>query len=540
MLTNKIHIPLRQVIGLLTLAFTGFCQQSYAQSVDTVFHIDSETFLKRQYIQSSNPIGLEFWDNRKFSELAINYSKENGELRNYFHSNNSYTYAANIQSVARIDKHTVVSGQVDYSHFHGKNMGGSNFIDPYAMPFDLLDFSENTEGSKGLELYHLHGGISHRLKQDWLLGAKIDYTTGNYTKFKDLRHVNKLLDVELSLGLGKQIGRATMGLNYIHNRRVESIMHTVEGSSEGLYTSFISYGNFLGYKLLATQYGTYINLGNAMPLADIQNGVGAQVYLQLGPQILWSNEFQYHTGSGYYGDKDRIHYSKHQTTAYVYAGEVLYNLNQNAYLMNIDVNYDKLVNIENVLKEYTQGTGASYIEVIAEKEVLSREYLQGKISLSAHLNTQEQHLPKWILGIDGTYSKRDQMVTLFPNYRKQVLNMQHITGYIKRNYRKNNQLYQLKYQTGIHAGNGNKYTEGLMSSSGTSTDVVYSFDRFLNQEYEYLTATRFVNSIDLAFHTRIRSFLPFVNLQYSNQFIRKPTFIGKNRHIVQITIGTHL
>ena len=68
------------------------------------------------------------------------------------------------------------------------------------MLFRSVEADPERLGKKQKETYRLIGGIGVGLTDRFSLGAKIDYTTANYAKMRDLRHVNSWLDLTVTAG----------------------------------------------------------------------------------------------------------------------------------------------------------------------------------------------------------------------------------------------------------------------------------------------------------------------------------------------------
>lgn len=122
-------------------------------------------------------------------------NKSDGQFIDYFQSPDSYTLGGEAESFYRVTPRLVFHGWVSYHNFTGKQMGGSAFIDPNSTPFNMVESTDTTKGAKQQEVYRLTGSLAYDLSKRVTLGAKMDYTSTNYTKRKDLRHRNKLLNL---------------------------------------------------------------------------------------------------------------------------------------------------------------------------------------------------------------------------------------------------------------------------------------------------------------------------------------------------------
>ena len=97
-------------------------------------------------------------------------------------------------------------------------MTGSAFMQE-RMPFNLVEDSLTNPGKKHRDTYHLVGALGVDIHQGMSVGARLDYTSANYAKYKDLRHQNKLMDLQLTLGGHVPLTDwLSMGADYTYHR----------------------------------------------------------------------------------------------------------------------------------------------------------------------------------------------------------------------------------------------------------------------------------------------------------------------------------
>ena len=143
------------------------------------------------------------------------------------------------------------------------------------------------------------GAVSADLSKKITIGGKVDYTAANYAKQKDLRHVNKLLDMNVTVGvsylLNKQI---ELGANYYYRRSTEGLLLDMYGTTDQIYNSLISYGSFFG---VMEQFGEngYTKEGEEKPLFNEYHGGALQLKWHILPKLQFFNEFAYKSRSGY-------------------------------------------------------------------------------------------------------------------------------------------------------------------------------------------------------------------------------------------------
>ena len=97
----------------------------------------------------SNPAALAGWDG-KISQATVRFDKANGGLASLTQSKDSYEVAAGTESFYRISDKIAFYGNIDWSYFNGKEMGGPILIDP------------EYQGSDELQLQRPLGGRPHR------------------------------------------------------------------------------------------------------------------------------------------------------------------------------------------------------------------------------------------------------------------------------------------------------------------------------------------------------------------------------------------
>ena len=178
------------------------------------------------------------------TEVAVN--KGNGGLVDYSDSRNTLAADGNVESFYRLSPRVVTYGAISYSGWSGRDMTGSAFMQK-RMPFNLVEDSLTNPGKKHRDIYHLVGALGVDVHQGISVGARMDYTSSNYAKYKDLRHQNKLMDMKLTLGGFLPLLKGlSIGADYTYHRQTESVAFGTYGKSERVYKTLIDYGAFMG------------------------------------------------------------------------------------------------------------------------------------------------------------------------------------------------------------------------------------------------------------------------------------------------------
>ena len=202
-------------------------------------------FVKQQssWLTSNNAAGLTNYKAKNIAEAEAGLSYAKGDLIDYWQAPTVLQANVRAEAFQRLSARTVVFGSISYDNFTGRDMAGSAFIDPTYKPFDIVEDSLTNKGRKHRDTYQLAGAIGVELWKGYSIGARVDYTSANYAKYKDLRHSNKFMDLKLSIGaMGHVLNQLTIGANYLYHRNTESLNFNTYGKIDKVYKSLIDYG----------------------------------------------------------------------------------------------------------------------------------------------------------------------------------------------------------------------------------------------------------------------------------------------------------
>jgi hypothetical protein len=511
-----------------------------AQQTDSVFADLDYIYKRNVWLHSKNAIGLKYFEVPKISRANLYFNKGNGDFKNYHESDNSISYGLNAESIYKLSSRVMVSGEINYQNFQGKNMGGSAFIDPYQNPFDIVELDNNNKGTKKQELYNLKCALAAQISSKWSLGGQIDYTAINFAKMKDLRHINKLLHLDLSAGTGYKVSPTIeLGLNYNYIRRIESISFNVYGNVDKPYQSLISFGSFYGRsEVFDDNYSIYA-AASARPLVQDQQQVSVQLSLALAPNTTWFNNFTYGTLNGYYGEKETASavYTEHQATDYKYNGQVAVKQGKLAHYITLTASYRKLNNLQNIYRKETTPGGVSRNVYYGQNEVLDREQINADLGYTLFMNVKNNN-PLWVLDLTGNYLRLQQTATaLYPFYRDQTIESYRAYANLKRNMVKANNMYSFAVGIGYGSGSGIAKYDGLYATPSADISPV-SMDLFLYQEYEYFTKPRVSADVALKYTKALKQRVaPYVGLKYSYTNAFDTQFIGSSYSFLNASIG---
>lgn len=524
-----------------TLLFIGgvFYSANIMAQSDSTFADINFVHKSNAWSFSQNATGLKYYSIPKISKAQLLFSKADGDFRNYHQSSDSYQYNINAQSIYRFNDKVVFSGEVDYANFKGKQMGGSSFIDPYQNTIDVSELDESDKGNKQLETYHLKGAVSAELNSKFAIGGKIDYQSGNFAKMKDIRHVNKLLDMNLSIGATYQLNDAIeVGANYSYDRRIESVIFRIFGNRVKVFTSLINLGSFYGRSETFSDYG-YAADASLRPLTNFTQGGALQLNLKFNKKVSWFNEFTYGKLKGFFGEEGTsdVKFTDHSANQYAYKGVISAIGERDHHYISVNAAYQNLTNLENVYRRETSTAGNSIIIYYGKSEVLDRQQLKANLDYSFFRDVQMNN-PKWAFNVSLDFFRRRQTTTLYPFYRDQTINSYNANAHLKRNIIKAKQMYSFALGLGYGSGSGIAKYDGLYVPPSSSQPIPTSMDLYLYQEFEYFTKPRVMADVSLQYTKKLKeNIAPYAKLNYNYIKAFDTQFLGSTFGVAGISVG---
>lgn len=492
------------------------------------------------WIKSLNTAGLQDFSGQNYSVATLHFQKTNGAFANFYESDNSRAAGAGIESYKRINPRVVFYGQVTYQSFLGKHMGGSAFIDPYQQPLDFDEYTTDHKGSKKLERYHLNAGVGAQVSSRFTLGGGLQYETANYAKLKDLRHVNKLLNLDASAALRYQSTQTwQLGAAYHYIRRIESIQFSINGNTDEQYVSLINFGSFYGSAELFTTQAKYTS--DADPYVNITHQPSVQLAISPGKNTRLFQEFSYGMCSGYYGLRGSTHivYTAHHADQYAYTGVLTLRKETAMHLIRASAQVTRLTNKENVYNIETASSGNTVVKYHGKRDLFDKSTRQFEVAYTGYLHVQDL-TPAWVLKGSCRYADRDQTTTIYPYFRTQNISRYHLQGSLERNFVMKDHRIRIGMTSGYGSGKGAAKHDGTYTDPSENDDGPNSVDTYLFQEYEYLTAERVDASITFRYMIRTKNAAPYVDLGYAATRALNVSYMGDYRGTTTLTIGCML
>lgn len=491
------------------------------------------------WLTSYNGAGLRWLKVPSTSQVEAFYSKSNGDFKNYYESNDSYTFGLNAESYYTL-KRTTFYGKAAYENFMGKEMTGSVWIDPYDAPFNILEYYDTDAGKKNREKYMIAAGVGYDLVKGLRIGARFDYTATNYAKRKDLRHTNTQLDMNLTAGLTYTLAdRFTIGANYIYARNIEEVEYDTYGTTDKQYYLHIAPGAFYGnWELFG---GSGYTAGNfAVPLFNEYQGIAAQLAFNTQKVDLFY-EFTYKSREGYYGFKHDTYdpqLTEHESDIFEHKVYAAVKGDRSVHKLSANIAYQDLDNYELAYETGKDEGGTFYITYFGRNQNNNRQTLSidGEYQSAWGL---EGLTPRWIVSIDGRYWQQNLTASIYPFYRDQKIKQAAANLGVQRNFFIGRNLIGVSLKGGYAKGGGFEKKDGTYTTPSASTAVPRESEWYMHQEFEYLTAERFNGAVS-ARYTRMfnKGINAFIDLRYNFTSARDIVYLdGKGFNVFQIALG---
>jgi len=496
------------------------------------------------WLTQRNSAALTRFRARNIAEAELTLSHGGGRLTEYYGSPNILQGSASIESLYRITRRTVVFGGISYDNWTGRDMTGSAFINPSRYPFDIVEDSLTNPGRKHRDTYQLSGGFGTRLWQSYSVGIRLDYTSANYAKYKDLRHKNKFMNLQLTAGIYAPVMPwLSIGADYSYHRQTESVDFATYGKSDKVYKSLIDYGASMG---MVEQFGNegYTDKSSEMPLFEDSHGGAFQLELSPLQYLSIYGSLTASHATGYYGRQSpyTITYTNHDRDILTIEGRATYDPFQCASRFCLDVSYsqEQLQNRANTFRGLTNANGATYYEYYDPVESTDKKWREADIRYTMHFGIQGE-MPTWTVTAGYHWLKRDITAYLFPYYRLQRITSQEINASLIHNIISQRGVWSITVNGGFLKGSGEPYQDGTFMTPSNKQSTPATMPTFLVQDYHLLTAAQYSMGLQLKYAflfpgTRLKTHIRAAFLhRKANE--RYNEYCGKDHTTGTITIG---
>ena len=519
---------------ILTLALPLYAAGQVRNNMRDIEYLRSS----QPWLSSSNAAGLSEMPFNRIATAEGFFSKHDGGLIGIEESANSLEAGISTEAFVKASERVVLYGNLSYSYFDGKDMGGPIFMNPSYNPINFYESSETTIGTKNRELYNLIGGVSYSINNKWSIGARFDYETGDQAKLKDPRILNVWMDLGVSAGVRfKPSEKFSVGANLIYERTLEAIRGGIYGTTDKQYFTYVDYGGFYGSR--ETFEGRYerVAVGETRPMFN--SFYGGSLQLEAGKDIKVFNEFSFLIRSGYYGKRSSttVTFTEHSSNILEYKGILTAGRGSNLHRVGINFRYEDLANNENIYRMNTELGDYTKVEYFGQNEILQRTDINGSLSYTGYLGV-DNYRPKWEYGLKADAQMRNSVTTIYPFYRTSSVTCvnAHIHG--KRNISvRDKNIITIGLDGYFATGFGNPKQDGRLASS--TSDAPRSMDFYLNRDFEYKTSMQAGGLVTCRYTRLFKKVATYIeaNDSYNLMFKQAEYLSGNSRNIFDIKIG---
>lgn len=487
------------------------------------------------YITLGNPAAISFWNGR-IATAEVSFDKHDGGLRDIHESSDSWQVTAGTESYCRISDLIAFHGQLAWSDFSGKAMGGPIMIDPSYNPVSFYESTEETLGTKQREMYSLCGEIALNLGDRWGIGLGVNYQAGDQTKIKDPRFSNIWMDLQTSAGVTfRATDILTLGTSLLWRNTLENVKGHIYGTTDTQYFIYTDRGCFLGTVADLKGDYAYIPDTNLRPMNNDWWGASLQAVIAK----TFSNEFSILRRAGYYGKKSSSTptFFEFGGIKAEYKGLLTLPSGNNLHRGSVNLGYETLSNSENLFRYSTPEGGNTVVEYTGQNPVSSRKSLCAALDWRWYGGIRDGRAATMI-GFRGGWTSTKQTTVVYPFWRIQAINKADAELFFQKNIFAGSNIITADISAYGLYGYGDKDFSGEYVTPAATT--LLSFDNYLDKHYEAETAPRAGASLGFTY-TRIigKSFAPWIKIADSfTSLVREPEFIeGRIRNIATVSIG---
>lgn len=481
-------------------------------------------------------------------ELSINRSGRafvsgsfaNGALNNFNTASSATGFRALGESWYRLAPQTMLYGAASFESGYEKDVAGSLFMPREERAFDIVLNDPENRGDRKTEWYHIEASVGHRINRLFSVGGRIDYQAGNMTRTKDLRHTNKTLDLQSSLGTSLRINdRLNTGIHYSYKRYIEGMSFKTYGNTDKQYFSLIDFGGFFGKQELFDKNG-YTGSSESNPYVENTHELGWQLEYKPTERISFFNELSLGRGNGYYGKKSSssILYTEHNLS--YWQNRILAVYRGNRFLHTIDIRMKSfaLDNYENSWRTETSSSGIQIIEYYGQNQVGEKKHawLSGEYLLEWK---QLDSSALWRISAGAGFGKRTVGAVLYPYVRNQQLQLyeQHLGVLHQRNA--GSIELAIHASLSVSSGKGDPFTDGVIVPLSSGEGAPVTNETYLLRHYDYLTRTGFNPEAGLRITWPVKDMAYYARLDYSNEHKTENSAQSANRHLFRVALGVN-
>ena len=483
----------------------------------------------------SNPAALAGWDGR-ISQASARFDKANGGLASLTQSADSYEVSAGTESFFRISDRIAFYGNIDWSFFNGKDMGGPILMDPEYNPVNFYEDDATTLGTKKKESYSLKGALSYRFSDRWAGGLSVKFDGSDQTKVKDPRFLNYWTDLSFDAGLSFRPSKSVLiGASGFYRNTLESIQGGISGKTDQSYFFQIDRGGYFG--TVAELVGNRAELSPSEKRPMNNNLFGGA--LQIAVSDRFFSEVSFTARDGYYGRKSSSSAVFFEFTGYEirYNGAILFPAGRSIHRIGLSAGYTVTASFENTFEYVTPTGGVTVVEYTGQKYLTDRTILDGTFSYRWFYGGGQR--PDLTVGVDlSAYSKEDY-TEIYPFHRNHGFTRFDADLFVSKDFHLGGKsVFNVEAHGLYRTGFGVEKEDGQFTAATSS--VIKSFDQWLGPQFEYETASRAGGILSLSWIPAVKKPLtPYLKLSDSYvTLLQDPVHLkGRKRNIASVSVG---
>ena len=484
----------------------------------------------------SNPAALAGWDG-KISQASARFDKANGGLMSLTQSADSYEVGAGTESFYRISDRIAFYGNIDWSYFNGKDMGGPILMDPDYNPVNFYEDDPTTVGTKKKESYSLKGALSYRFSDRWAGGLSVKFDGSDQTKVKDPRFLNYWTDLSFDSGLSFRPSKSLLiGVSGFYRNTLESIQGGIYGKTDQSYFFQIDRGGYFG--TVAELVGNRAELSPSEKRPMNNNLFGGAIQAAVSDRFF--SELSFTVRDGYYGRKSSSSAVFFEFTGYEirYDGALLFPVGRSIHRIGLSAGYGVTASFENTFDYVTPTGGVTVVEYTGWKYVTDRTVLDGTLSYRWFHGGSGQR-PDLTVGADLTAYSKKEYTEIYPFYRNHGFTRFDADVFVSKDIPFGSKsIVNVEAHGLYHTGFGVEKEDGQHTEATSS--VIRSFDLWLGPQFEYETASRSGGILSVSWiPTLNKAVTPFLKVSDSYVTLLQDAvhLKGRSRNVASVSVG---
>lgn len=484
-------------------------EKSFARS-------EYENVLRRNFWQdASNPVGIrQDTSVTRSADASLAYEVKGGGFYRTNEARHPSAVKASAASLVHLKRFSL-QGAFSFEQMQGNDMCGSIFVNPGFYPIDVLEF---TPGRKTRQTYAFDGSISVDLTPELRIGGGIDFTSSNYSKRKDLRHSNYLLDLTVSPGLIWHRGKFALGLNAIVRKTSDTPTGRQVGTKD-TFDAFLDKGLMFGN--MGIWDGSSIHLSEAgvsgLPLSSMFYGAALQ--LQSG-EFFTSLDYRY--GSGKAGEKEYIWYSFPSHNIAWNFGE-RWEGRRFEHVLRASVGYQDMKNYETIIDKVSEG-GVTTVHRYGSNRIFSRRTAEYELEYGFEDHHNEFELGA---GLENELSTASQM---YPYVARENL----VCWSMDAAYTRKIADFTITAALGYRQGTVGEIETEVSEESGV-TSAPFRLEEWYLKDIEYKTSPRICAGLSVSCDIW-RGIYVKLSADYTHAF-RLSVLPGADRYVASVGLG---